>query len=51
MDSVHVGGIGGTFGGNPVACAAGLAILDIMEDERLPERAIQIGEKINTMVR
>ena len=51
MDSVHVGGIGGTFGGNPVACAAALSVLDIMEDEKLPQRAIQIGEKINTMVK
>ena len=50
MDSVHVGGIGGTFGGNPVACAAALAVLDIMENEKLPQRAIQIGEKIRTMV-
>ena len=29
MDSVHVGGIGGTFGGNPVACAAALSVLDL----------------------
>ena len=50
MDSVHVGGIGGTFGGNPVACAAALAVLDIMENEKLPQRAIEIGEKISTMV-
>ena len=50
MDSVHVGGIGGTFGGNPVACAAALAVLDIMENEKLPQRAIEIGEKIRTMV-
>jgi len=51
MDSVHIGGIGGTFGGNPVACAAALAVLDIMENERLPQRAIQIGDKIRTMVK
>lgn len=32
-----------TFGGNPVACAAGLAVLDVMRDERLQERALQVG--------
>jgi len=32
-----------TFGGNPVACAAGLAVLDVMEDERLQERALRVG--------
>ena len=46
MDSAHTGGIGGTFGGNPVSCAAALAVLNVMDDERLPERAIEIGEKV-----
>ncbi len=32
-----------TFGGNPVACAAGLAVLDVMRDERLQERALRVG--------
>jgi 4-aminobutyrate aminotransferase-like enzyme/Ser/Thr protein kinase RdoA (MazF antagonist) len=32
-----------TFGGNPVACAAGLAVLDVMEDERLQARALRVG--------
>jgi len=32
-----------TFGGNPVACAAGLAVLDVMEEERLQERALRVG--------
>lgn len=32
-----------TFGGNPVACAAGLAVLDVMEEERLQERAWRVG--------
>jgi 4-aminobutyrate aminotransferase-like enzyme len=50
MDSAHVGGIGGTFGGNPVSCAAALAVLDIMEDERLPERALVIGKEIIEMI-
>ena len=51
MDSVHVGGIGGTFGGNPVACAAALAVLDVMQDEELPKRASEIGQKICAMVK
>ena len=50
VDSAHIGGIGGTFGGNPVSCAAALAVLDIMKDERLPERAVQIGKKLTTKI-
>lgn len=44
MESVHVGGLGGTFGGNPVACAAALAVLDGIERDGLLERAEEIGE-------
>jgi 4-aminobutyrate aminotransferase / (S)-3-amino-2-methylpropionate transaminase / 5-aminovalerate transaminase len=44
MESVHVGGLGGTFGGNPVACAAALAVLDTVEKEGLLDRARRIGE-------
>ena len=43
MDEVHVGGLGGTFGGNPVACAAALAALEVIERDGLVERAAQIG--------
>ena len=39
MDKPDPGGIGGTYGGNPLACEVGLAVFDIMEEERLPERA------------
>jgi acetylornithine/LysW-gamma-L-lysine aminotransferase len=39
-----VGSHGSTFGGNPVACAAALATLEIMEEQRLPEKAAQLGE-------
>jgi 4-aminobutyrate aminotransferase-like enzyme/Ser/Thr protein kinase RdoA (MazF antagonist) len=35
-----------TFGGNPVACAAGLAVLDVLDEERLVERAAQVGEHL-----
>lgn len=44
MESVHVGGLGGTFGGNPLACAAALAVLDTVEQEGLLDRAKRIGE-------
>ncbi len=43
MDAPDPGGLGGTYGGNPVACAAGLAVMDIMRDEKLPQRAARIG--------
>jgi 4-aminobutyrate aminotransferase/(S)-3-amino-2-methylpropionate transaminase len=44
MDSVHVGGLGGTYGGNPVAAAAALAVLDQIEREGLLERSRKLGE-------
>jgi 4-aminobutyrate aminotransferase / (S)-3-amino-2-methylpropionate transaminase / 5-aminovalerate transaminase len=43
MDSVHQGGLGGTYGGNPVACAAALGALDTLRSERLADRAVRIG--------
>ena len=46
MDTVHVGGLGGTYGGNPLACAAALAVLDVMEGEQLPERGARVGALI-----
>jgi 4-aminobutyrate aminotransferase / (S)-3-amino-2-methylpropionate transaminase / 5-aminovalerate transaminase len=42
MDSVHVGGLGGTYGGNPLACAAALAVMDTIVEEGLVERAGQV---------
>jgi 4-aminobutyrate aminotransferase / (S)-3-amino-2-methylpropionate transaminase / 5-aminovalerate transaminase len=51
MDAPDPGGLGGTYGGNPVACAAALAVLDVMRDERLPERAAKIGEVIEERMR
>src|SRR5579859_6946448 len=44
MDSVHVGGLGGTYGGNPVACAAALGAIETMEAEDLAGRARRIGD-------
>jgi 4-aminobutyrate aminotransferase/(S)-3-amino-2-methylpropionate transaminase len=46
MDSVPPGGLGATYGGPPVGCAAGLAVLDIIEKEKLCERAEAIGNRI-----
>ncbi|MFI6483943.1 4-aminobutyrate--2-oxoglutarate transaminase [Nonomuraea sp. NPDC050663] len=44
MDKVHVGGLGGTYGGNPLACQAALAVLETIEAEDLVARARRIGE-------
>ncbi|HVP47509.1 MAG TPA: aminotransferase class III-fold pyridoxal phosphate-dependent enzyme, partial [Bryobacteraceae bacterium] len=45
MDHTGPGSLGGTFGGNPLACEAALAVLDVMERDKLPERAAQLGER------
>ncbi|WP_233703419.1 4-aminobutyrate--2-oxoglutarate transaminase [Janibacter endophyticus] len=44
MDAVHGGGLGGTYGGNPVACAAALASIETMREENLAGRAREIEE-------
>jgi 4-aminobutyrate aminotransferase / (S)-3-amino-2-methylpropionate transaminase / 5-aminovalerate transaminase len=46
MDAVHVGGLGGTYGGNPVAAAAALAVLDLIERDGLLERSRTVGEMV-----
>jgi 4-aminobutyrate aminotransferase-like enzyme len=46
MDKIAAGGMGSTYGGNPVACAAALAVLDIFEEEKLLDRAGVIGRKV-----
>jgi len=51
MDSVHIGGLGGTYGGNPVACAAGLGALEEMRTHDLAGRARQIGERMEDRLR
>ncbi|MEK9664788.1 MAG: 4-aminobutyrate--2-oxoglutarate transaminase [Candidatus Nanopelagicales bacterium] len=43
MDDVHVGGLGGTYGGNPIACAAALGAIEAMEEDDLNARALQVG--------
>lgn len=47
MDAPNPGGLGGTYGGSPVACAAALAVLDIIEEEGLVSRSAQIGAVFN----
>ena len=46
MDAPVVGGLGGTFAGSPLACAAGLAVLEVIEKEKLNQRAEQMGAKL-----
>lgn len=46
IDAVHVGGFGGTYGGNPLACAAALETIDLIERNKLPQRAAQLGTLI-----
>jgi 4-aminobutyrate aminotransferase/(S)-3-amino-2-methylpropionate transaminase len=46
MDSVHVGGLGGTYGGNPVACAAALGAIEEMRAHDLPARAREVGDRM-----
>lgn len=46
MDAVEPGGLGGTYGGSPIGCAAALAVLDVMSEEKLLERAEAIGGRL-----
>jgi len=48
MDAAHDGAVGGTFVGNPVAQAAALAVLEVIDEEGLCERAVAIGETLRT---
>ena len=51
MDASHAGGLGGTYGGNPIACAAALAAIDVFENDGVIERARDIGEVLKTRLR
>jgi 4-aminobutyrate aminotransferase/(S)-3-amino-2-methylpropionate transaminase len=44
MNAPHVGGLGGTYGGNPVSCRAALAVLEIFEEKKLLEKATALGK-------
>jgi len=46
MNAPHVGGLGGTFAGNPIACRAALAVLEVFEEEKLLARAEALGQKV-----
>ena len=46
MDAAEPGGLGGTYAGSPIACAAALAVLEVIEEEKLIERAEALGAKI-----
>ena len=48
MDAVHVGGLGGTFGGNPAACAAACVVLDTVSAPEFRRRADELGSKLRT---
>ncbi|RQO60668.1 4-aminobutyrate--2-oxoglutarate transaminase [Variovorax sp. KBW07] len=46
MDAPAPGGLGGTYAGNPLAVASALAVLDVIEDEKLCERAVALGDRL-----
>jgi 4-aminobutyrate aminotransferase len=46
MDAAQPGGLGGTYAGNPLAVAAAHAVLDVIDDERLAQRAVLLGERL-----
>jgi 4-aminobutyrate aminotransferase/(S)-3-amino-2-methylpropionate transaminase len=46
MDSVHSFGVGGTYGANPVACRAGLAVMEVFSEENILAKAQALGEKV-----
>ncbi len=51
MDSSHASGLGGTYGGNPIACAAALGVFETMEAEKLVERARHIGDLLGASLK
>jgi 4-aminobutyrate aminotransferase/(S)-3-amino-2-methylpropionate transaminase len=51
MDSPPPGGLGGTYAGSPLACAAGLAVLEIIEEEKLVDRARTLGAQLMTRLK
>jgi 4-aminobutyrate aminotransferase/(S)-3-amino-2-methylpropionate transaminase len=51
MDSPIPGGLGGTFAGSPLGCAAGLAVLEVMKEEQLLKRSLEIGRFMNSRLK
>lgn len=50
MDAVDPGGLGATYGGSPLACAAALAVLDIAEEECLNDKAVALGQQLSRRI-
>ena len=44
MNTPHVGGLGGTYGGNPISCSAALAVLEVLIEDGLMQQAVKLGE-------
>jgi 4-aminobutyrate aminotransferase/(S)-3-amino-2-methylpropionate transaminase len=51
MDAPVPGGLGGTFAGSPLACAAGLAVLNVMKEEQLLKRSVEIGRFMSSRLK
>lgn len=51
MDHSNPGGFGSTYAGNPLACEAALAVLDVVEEEQLCARSVEIGERLRASFR
>jgi 4-aminobutyrate aminotransferase-like enzyme len=51
MDAPGPGGLGGTYAGSPLGCAAALAVLDVFEEEKLLERGRRLGERLQLGLR
>ena len=51
MDAPVLGGLGGTYAGNPLACAAGLAVLEVFDEERILEQAEALGQRLESELR
>ena len=51
MDAPGPGGLGGTYAGSPIACAAALAVLEVIEEEQLCQRAVAIGDAMTGRLR
>ena len=49
MDKIPMGGVGSTFAGNPLSCAASLAVMEIIEDEKLIDRANEVGSRLKAV--
>ena len=51
MDAIAPGGLGGTYAGSPIACAAALAVLKVFDEEKLLERSRAVGERLKAGLR